>query len=121
MAKPQYPSEKLDQYMLRFPDGMRDQLKFEAAKNGRSLNAEIILRLEDSLIGRRESSSIDEIATLAVQQMMKTRFAIGSADLERFHSKYEEIKNQEARAKTDLLRLVEDIMKRTSGDQFETE
>ncbi|MFK0331104.1 Arc family DNA-binding protein [Rhizobium sp. NPDC090275] len=49
MAKPQYPSEKLDQYMLRFPDGMRDQLKKIAENNGRSLNSEIIKRLEDTL------------------------------------------------------------------------
>lgn len=37
-----------DQYMLRFPDGMRERLKAEAARNGRSLNAEIIHRLEGS-------------------------------------------------------------------------
>lgn len=49
MKKEQFPSQKLDQYMLRFPDGMRDQLKAEAAKNNRSLNAEIIDRLELTL------------------------------------------------------------------------
>lgn len=38
-----------DKYVLRFPDGMRDRLKEEAAKNGRSLNAEIIQRLSESL------------------------------------------------------------------------
>lgn len=38
-----------DKYVLRFPDGMRDRLKDEAAKNGRSLNAEIIQRLSESL------------------------------------------------------------------------
>ena len=35
--------------MLRFPDGMRARMKEEAAKNGRSLNAEIIARLQASL------------------------------------------------------------------------
>lgn len=35
--------------MLRFPDGMRDQLKALAAENGRSLNAEIIHRLQSTL------------------------------------------------------------------------
>lgn len=38
-----------DQYMLRFPDGMRERLKEEAGKSGRSLNAEIIHRLANSL------------------------------------------------------------------------
>lgn len=41
-------SRKLDQYIVRFPDGMRDRLKLEAEANGRSLNAEIISRLEGS-------------------------------------------------------------------------
>lgn len=40
------PSRKLDQYIVRFPDGMRDQLKKAAKENNRSLNAEIIARLE---------------------------------------------------------------------------
>jgi hypothetical protein len=49
MARGDFPSAKQDQYMLRFPDGMRDQLKEEARKSGRSLNAEIIHRLANSL------------------------------------------------------------------------
>ena len=36
-----------DQYMLRLPDGMRDRIKFAAAENGRSMNAEIVATLED--------------------------------------------------------------------------
>lgn len=43
------PSRKLDQYIVRFPDGMRDQLKAEAERSKRSLNAEIVARLEASL------------------------------------------------------------------------
>lgn len=35
--------------MLRFPDGMRERLKREAAKSGRSMNAEIVHRLANSL------------------------------------------------------------------------
>ena len=36
-----------EQFVLRLPDGMRDRLKNLAAENGRSVNAEIIARLED--------------------------------------------------------------------------
>jgi plasmid stability protein len=43
------PSRKLDQYIVRFPDGMRDRLKDAAAENGRSLNAEIVKRLERTI------------------------------------------------------------------------
>lgn len=42
------PSRKLDQYIVRFPDGMRDMIRDAAAKNNRSMNAEIIARLEQS-------------------------------------------------------------------------
>jgi hypothetical protein len=37
-----------DQFVLRFPKGMRDFLKFAAEKNGRSMNTEIVARLENS-------------------------------------------------------------------------
>lgn len=36
-----------DQFPLRLPDGLRDRIKAEADKNGRSMNAEIVARLED--------------------------------------------------------------------------
>lgn len=41
-------TQNQDKFVLRLPDGMRDQIKEEAAKAGRSMNAEIIYRLEDS-------------------------------------------------------------------------
>lgn len=45
-----------DKFMLRFPDGMRDALKADAAKNGRSMNTEIVARLEhyETLLDRVE-------------------------------------------------------------------
>lgn len=38
-----------DKYVLRMPDGLRETLKELAERNGRSLNAEIIARLHESL------------------------------------------------------------------------
>lgn len=38
-----------DKFMLRLPEGMREQLKKLAAENSRSLNAEIVHRLSMSL------------------------------------------------------------------------
>ncbi|WP_173088923.1 Arc family DNA-binding protein [Devosia sp. 1635] len=49
MAPQDTPSRKLDQYIVRFPEGMRDVLKAEAEKNKRSMNAEIVHRLERTL------------------------------------------------------------------------
>ena len=34
--------------MLRLPEGMRDQVSASAAENGRSMNAEIVARLQES-------------------------------------------------------------------------
>lgn len=43
------PGRGSDQFPLRFPEGMREKLKEEAGKSGRSMNAEIIHRLANSL------------------------------------------------------------------------
>lgn len=53
------PSRKLDQYIVRFPDGMRDRLKDIAAANNRSLNAEIIARLERSFAESADLEGFD--------------------------------------------------------------
>lgn len=44
-----YKSETLDRFMVRLPEGMRDLLKATAEKNKRTMNAEIVARLEASL------------------------------------------------------------------------
>jgi len=51
-----------DKYIVRFPDGMRDRLKAEAAKNNRSLNAEIIARLQESLSNEAQSGVVEALA-----------------------------------------------------------
>ncbi|WP_411905990.1 Arc family DNA-binding protein [Rhizobium mayense] len=45
-----------EQAMIRLPDGMRDALKAQAEANGRSMNSEIVARLEESLDGRTPSN-----------------------------------------------------------------
>lgn len=46
MARGDFPSAKQDQFVLRFPEGMRDRIKRAAERSGRSMNAEIIAALE---------------------------------------------------------------------------
>jgi hypothetical protein len=49
MRKPRKPPGRgSDQFVLRFPDGMRDRITRSARENGRSINSEIISRLEKS-------------------------------------------------------------------------
>ncbi|WBM43475.1 Arc family DNA-binding protein [Comamonas aquatica] len=43
-----YPSDQADKVLVRMPDGMRDRLKEVAKSNNRTLNAEIVARLEES-------------------------------------------------------------------------
>lgn len=50
-----------DQVKLRLPDGMRDELKEAAKVNGRSMNAEIIARLEVFTDSPSNSDRLDEI------------------------------------------------------------
>lgn len=48
MARVKYPSDKQDQFMLRLPDGLRDRIKASADAQNRSMNAEIVARIQDS-------------------------------------------------------------------------
>lgn len=43
------PARDQDKFVLRLPEGMRDRLKAEAEANKRSMNAEIVARLQGSL------------------------------------------------------------------------
>ena len=42
------PSRTADQFVVRFPDGMRDRIAEAAKANNRSMNAEIVSRLEQT-------------------------------------------------------------------------
>ena len=44
-----YPSDLQDRFQLRLPVGMRDQIKEMADRSGRSMNAEIVHRLIESI------------------------------------------------------------------------
>jgi hypothetical protein len=48
-----------DQYMIRFPDGLRDAIAKRAAENGRSMNTEIIAAIEQYLEGVDRLSSLE--------------------------------------------------------------
>lgn len=44
------PSRAMDQFVLRLPDGLRDRVKRAAGASRRSMNAEIVLYIEQGLI-----------------------------------------------------------------------
>lgn len=66
------PAKEQDKFVLRLPDGMRDRLKFEAEANNRSMNAEIVRRLERSLLPKEiqlEDFSEADIRDLVWREM----------------------------------------------------
>lgn len=46
--KPPRSPQTSDKFILRLPDGMRSEIAAEAKANGRSMNAEIVARIEAS-------------------------------------------------------------------------
>lgn len=53
-----YPSATADKFVVRLPDGMREQIAEVARNNHRSMNSEIISRLEASIL--TESAAADQ-------------------------------------------------------------
>ena len=100
MAKP--PSDLADKFMLRMPDGMRDRLKAAAKENGRSMNAEIIARLERSFFTPAEIKerlqTADEIisqAELNLANMQKRNRDNEALQLQLFDAVQELTRQQE--------------------------
>lgn len=48
-----------EQYVVRFPDGMRHLIKERAVKNRRTMNAEIIYCIEQQLEVEKEKSVVE--------------------------------------------------------------
>jgi hypothetical protein len=48
MSDAKYPSQLAERFQIRMPDGLRDKIRAAAEENKRSMNTEIIARLEES-------------------------------------------------------------------------
>lgn len=57
----EFPSRTLDKIVIRAPDGLRDRLKDAASASGRSMNAEIVARLETSFATRIGDERAEEV------------------------------------------------------------
>lgn len=60
-TKPERAPQLADKYVLRLPDGMRDKLTKLAKANNRSMNAEIVLILQQAMDARlgTQGSAVD--------------------------------------------------------------
>ncbi len=81
MERKPFPSETQERFIVRFPDGMRDRLKDAAAANNRSMNAEIVARLQESFEPRGSNAVLD-IATMQelAQQSWRLQSLVHKAD-----------------------------------------
>jgi hypothetical protein len=68
-----------DQYMLRFPEGMRQKLKALAALNRRSLNSEVIFHLDRALANETATEALVGASTSAAALTHKER-SLADAD-----------------------------------------
>ncbi|MBM7046624.1 Arc family DNA-binding protein [Rhizobium lusitanum] len=62
------PSRALDKIIIRVPDGLRERIQRAAAKNGRSVNAELVTLLERTYpLPSKLDQHIKEIVDLIVK------------------------------------------------------
>ena len=65
-----------DQYPFRFPEGMRDRIKTAAKANRRSMNAEIIARLEQTFNENHLASAPLQVISIEdAMRLMEARWA----------------------------------------------
>lgn len=57
----QSDSRALDKVIVRLPDGLRDRIKVAAAKNNRSMNAEIVAALEEKYPSPVPTKGIEDL------------------------------------------------------------
>jgi hypothetical protein len=76
-----FHSRKLDKFILRFPEGMRDRIADAAKSNNRSMNAEVVSRLQNSFDGGETRTSPDAVARMLdkhfkkLEEILDKRFA----------------------------------------------
>jgi hypothetical protein len=63
-----FPSQGLDKFVLRLPTGMRERIGGAARANNRSMNSEIVARLEQSF--DQESGQTDKRSKLAAARLL---------------------------------------------------
>jgi hypothetical protein len=105
-------TKRLDQFMLRLPDGMRDKLAKMAEANGRSMNAEILSALEQHLAGTDRLSAIEAF----IQKHRTNIEAVGSiGNLVELEARVTTLENHAASAVA--ARMVDIIKKQSDFSQ----
>lgn len=69
MTKPTTSSRDADKFVLRMPDGLRSQIADLARGSERSMNAEMISRLRQSIIQEQQVQDQGKLISLLLQKI----------------------------------------------------
>lgn len=105
------PSRDQDKIIIRVPEGMRDALKAAAASNNRSMNAEIVERLQQSMEWPRIAKATEESLALLTE---KIRVSGSLADEVAELAEYYKTEAETANIKVEALRA---RLQRLRGEQ----
>lgn len=83
-------------YPLRMPSELRQQIERDAKANGRSLNAEILYRLEEYNWVEAESAERRQIADVLMREKVQLLEDLSDKSMELHHAKQEIIQLREA-------------------------
>lgn len=75
-----YTSRTADKFVVRLPDGMRERVAEVARKNHRSMNSEIIARLDESMSAGEVNTNIDpNSVTIHERRLLESFRKLGAA------------------------------------------
>jgi hypothetical protein len=108
-----------DKFMLRFPEGLRDRMKQAAEDNGRSMNAEIVIRLEASLLGESNASStIDIIYPEALKRALNSKKPPTDRQMHGISAHYINVKIQEQEALREFFDYTANLLRDLNGEDY---
>jgi plasmid stability protein len=107
-----------DKFMLRFPEGLRDRIRVAAEDNGRSMNAEIVIRLEASLFGEGSASStIDVIYADILKRVMNAKKLPTDLHLKGVSARYIEVKLKEQDGLREFFDYVANLLRELNDEE----
>ncbi|WP_234885256.1 Arc family DNA-binding protein [Rhizobium rhizogenes] len=109
MARGDFPSTKQDQFNLRLPAGMREEIRRLAIEDGRSMNAQIVELLDFAI--KNSGLDMDEIFRMLMEQRREVSRARSGKDFQAL-----EAENQRLRER---LNLWEPLVLQATPDELE--
>ncbi|MCZ7480926.1 Arc family DNA-binding protein [Rhizobium rhizogenes] len=103
-----------DQFNLRFPEGMRDRIAQEADKVGRSMNAEIVARLESSFQKPAPRPVLSELVK-SFSENLATEPGVTEQDLNGLWDAFHHHREVEWKNITSFVEVANEIVRRATG------